>query len=271
MTATSDIDTPTDRPRRRLRRLALPVGLLAALGAIALLPSAALADYDCADFATQEEAQEQLLPGDPYNLDADGDGIACEDLPSGGGGGGGSVQPAPPPPPELSKAAARSAAKAKARRYVSRSARVSSLAFLGCERRSRTKVVCQFTARGDSGRTQTTCHLRVPVTGEGSDASARAPKSRCTSEAEPYLTAPRARAALQAEANRISGGRATLSGLERTSDVAFSAYAEWSRRQAGKPVSCLAEVRVLLLPDGSLETGSSGPECAAASRAAAAR
>jgi hypothetical protein len=38
-------------------------------------------DYDCSDFATQEEAQEYLLPGDPYNLDADNDGIACEDLP----------------------------------------------------------------------------------------------------------------------------------------------------------------------------------------------
>lgn len=44
----------------------------------------ALADYDCKDFATQEEAQGQLLPGDPYGLDRDNDGIACESLPSGG-------------------------------------------------------------------------------------------------------------------------------------------------------------------------------------------
>ena len=55
---------------------------LAAVTAILLLgqsPSRALAvDYDCADFATQEEAQEYLLPGDPYGLDADNDGIACE-------------------------------------------------------------------------------------------------------------------------------------------------------------------------------------------------
>jgi hypothetical protein len=41
--------------------------------------------YDCSDFNTQQEAQAQLLPGDPYGLDADNDGIACEDLPSGPG------------------------------------------------------------------------------------------------------------------------------------------------------------------------------------------
>jgi hypothetical protein len=39
--------------------------------------------YDCKDFATQPEAQAQLLPGDPYGLDADGDGQACDDLPGG--------------------------------------------------------------------------------------------------------------------------------------------------------------------------------------------
>jgi hypothetical protein len=53
--------------------------------------------YDCEDFATQPEAQAQLLPGDPYDLDRDGDGQACEDdLPGGtttGGTTGGSVGP----------------------------------------------------------------------------------------------------------------------------------------------------------------------------------
>src|SRR5215218_4495275 len=42
--------------------------------------------YDCEDFATSAEAQAQLLPGDPYGLDADNDGTACDDL-----GGGGSA------------------------------------------------------------------------------------------------------------------------------------------------------------------------------------
>jgi hypothetical protein len=46
--------------------------------------------YDCSDFDTQEEAQAQLLPGDPYGLDADNDGMACDTLPSGGTTSGGS-------------------------------------------------------------------------------------------------------------------------------------------------------------------------------------
>jgi hypothetical protein len=36
------------------------------------------ADRDCADFPTQAEAQAALAPGDPERLDADSDGIACE-------------------------------------------------------------------------------------------------------------------------------------------------------------------------------------------------
>jgi endonuclease YncB( thermonuclease family) len=49
-------------------------------------------DNDCSDFATREEAQsvfEAAGPGDPYNLDGDGDGVACESLPAGHGGTGG--------------------------------------------------------------------------------------------------------------------------------------------------------------------------------------
>src|SRR5215208_950144 len=49
--------------------------------------SDAQADLDCADFATQQEAQTELArdPTDPHNLDADDDGVACEEL-SGTGG-----------------------------------------------------------------------------------------------------------------------------------------------------------------------------------------
>jgi hypothetical protein len=36
--------------------------------------------YDCEDFATSAEAQAQLLPGDPYGLDPDNDGTACDEL-----------------------------------------------------------------------------------------------------------------------------------------------------------------------------------------------
>ncbi len=52
--------------------------------------------YDCGDFATQEEAQQFLLAGDPYGLDADNDNTACDDLPSGGTGGGTTEQPTTP-------------------------------------------------------------------------------------------------------------------------------------------------------------------------------
>jgi hypothetical protein len=44
-------------------------------------------DRDCSDFDTQPEAQaffERHQPGDPHNLDGNGDGVACESLPSGG-------------------------------------------------------------------------------------------------------------------------------------------------------------------------------------------
>ncbi len=40
-------------------------------------------DYNCSDFRTQAEAQRifNSIPGDPYKLDRDHDGIACESLP----------------------------------------------------------------------------------------------------------------------------------------------------------------------------------------------
>ena len=37
-------------------------------------------DYNCSDFKTQSEAQEYLLPGDPYHLDGNHDKIACNSL-----------------------------------------------------------------------------------------------------------------------------------------------------------------------------------------------
>jgi len=59
--------------------------------------SAAGGDKDCSDFGTQKEAQrffESHNPNqDPHQLDGDGDGVVCEDLPcpcdTGGGGNGG--------------------------------------------------------------------------------------------------------------------------------------------------------------------------------------
>lgn len=46
--------------------------------------------FDCDDFLFQETAQDvyDQDPSDPHHLDEDGDGIACEDLPSADDGGG---------------------------------------------------------------------------------------------------------------------------------------------------------------------------------------
>jgi hypothetical protein len=59
--------------------------------------SASAQDRNCPSFATQEEAQQYFQDGggsadNNFNgLDRDRDGIACEDLPSGGGNSGGDV------------------------------------------------------------------------------------------------------------------------------------------------------------------------------------
>lgn len=148
--------------------------LAAALVALSALPSTAAArDYDCADFNNQAEAEEYLLPGDPYNLDGDGDGIACEDLPCpcssspGEGGGGGEEQPtAPPPPPpyHLKMGTARSLAKQLARKFTRRNPKVSVSSLDACRRRGERRVDCLATARGESSSSRTTCHLRIRVT-----------------------------------------------------------------------------------------------------------
>jgi hypothetical protein len=80
--------------------IALPCALALLANGLPAPPAARALDYDCADFATQAEAQEYLLPGDPYNLDGDGDGVACETLPCPCS----SASPKTPPPPTPSPA-----------------------------------------------------------------------------------------------------------------------------------------------------------------------
>jgi hypothetical protein len=73
---------------RRALTTAAAVAGLALLGPVSfasaqLATPLAVADVDCGNFQYQEEAQAVLdaTPGDPNNLDADKDGIACESLP----------------------------------------------------------------------------------------------------------------------------------------------------------------------------------------------
>jgi len=54
---------------------------LGVVGMIALPVATRKQDYNCSDFKNQAQAQKKLLPGDPYRLDGDGNGIACESLP----------------------------------------------------------------------------------------------------------------------------------------------------------------------------------------------
>lgn len=90
------------RPSPALRKITLVLSAVAASAVLAVVslpsPATAGADKDCADFNSQQAAQdffESNNPSqDPHYLDGDNDGVACEDLPcpcagDGGGGGGG--------------------------------------------------------------------------------------------------------------------------------------------------------------------------------------
>lgn len=79
--------------RFQRRRLLALVPVLALLGVAApgnavgsSVPKASASrDYDCSDFATHRQAQRFFKHHnprrDPFRLDGDNDGIACEDLP----------------------------------------------------------------------------------------------------------------------------------------------------------------------------------------------
>jgi Excalibur calcium-binding domain len=206
-------------------------------------------DYDCSDFATQAEAEEYLLPGDPYDLDADGDGIACEDLPCpcsyspGGGGGGGNTttsKPAPPPkPPKLNKAVGRSAAFAKARHFNARSKLISLIRFGGCGRRSRQKLRCSFRGLGKTQTTSSTCAIVVVVTGEGSHADAKL-RASCRSERLPFLTFREAIPAIREAGEEAARRGVAFATVERLSSVEIEATVEWTRSTKKVAEECQA-------------------------------
>lgn len=228
----------------------------AAPGASASSTAVASVDYDCADFANQAEAEEYLSPGDPYNLDADGDGIACEDLPcpcsySPGGGGGGASHPAPPPPPEppkLIKSVAKSEAWSKARRFDRRTDAIRGIRLDRCSRRSRYRVDCRFHASGRSGDKVTTCAVKVIVRGKGSVASA---KLHATCSTKQVFEANRARKAMQADAESVAKKPVGIYELERQSQVRFIALAEWTQAKQALE-ECSLELFAYMYPSGEV-------------------
>jgi hypothetical protein len=228
-------------------------------------------DYDCADFANQAEAEEYLLTADPYNLDADGDGIACEDLPCpcsyspGAGGGGGNTTttptPAPPPkPPKLNKAVARSAAMAKSHRYNLRNRLISRVSFQGCRRSSRYKIRCSFYGLGRSQTTSTTCNITVIVKGEGSLASTKLRPS-CRSERLLFLTFQRALPAIREAGEELASRGVTLVDSERTSSVEIEATADWTQRSKDGREECNAPFFARLNRFDELLVGHTATSC----------
>jgi hypothetical protein len=222
-------------------------------------------DYNCSDFATQAEAEEYLLPGDPYGLDADNDGIACEDLPcpcsasSGGGGGGGSAQPAPPVKPQrLEGSTARNAAQEKVRHLKRRSRTIDEISASGCRRASRTRFDCFYSAYGQTATRATSCHLRVIVRGSGFVATSVKLRIACSSR--PILAYSRAKAAMLAELQSFAGRPVGLMAIERRSYGRFIGYAEWSTRD--QPAEeCSVDLAATLSSSGALSISSQNLQC----------
>lgn len=163
--------------------------VVAFLGLGAAPASAASTDYDCADFANQAEAEEYLLPGDPYNLDGDNDGIACEDLPcpcsstpgqgAGGGGEGQPAEPPPPPPYHLKMSTARHLAFQVARQFTRRNPNASTTSLDACNRQGERRIACLATALGETRTSRTTCHLRIAVRAVDRHPQAKLRSTRC--------------------------------------------------------------------------------------------
>jgi hypothetical protein len=249
--------------------LAVLLGV-AAIGLAAKAPTPAAAhDYDCADFANQAEAEEYLLPGDPYNLDADNDGIACEDLPcpcSSAAGGGGNVvdPPPPPPPPKLSKSTAKHISQHLIRGIVRSSGRLTTMSHPNCSRVSNHQVDCAITARGETQRTRVKCEYGVVVAGSDGSAFGHVEFHHCQTTERPFLTYAEAKAATQPVANRLSGTREPVT-LNRLGRLAFGGYLEWERSVPRTKALelCSAEFLARRPASGPVRVTHTAPNCEA--------
>lgn len=250
---------------RRLRPLLV---LSVAVTAFLLLaPTGASAlDYDCADFGTQEEAQEYLTPGDPHGLDGDDDGIACEDLPNGrdgeGSAGGESTAPPPPPPPKLDKNVARAASIDAIDDVVRGSGRLDDASFQGCRRKGRQRVNCRFLARGETATHRIRCGFKVSVEGTNESHSTLVQRLGCRSKSRLVLGYARAKGAIRAAIADVAGKPVAVE-VDRAGRSKFWGWAEWTRRE-GPPntrESCYLEATAELTPSGVLRTETRNLDC----------
>ncbi len=78
---TSETTEPTEPPETTAPEATTPEATAPESTPRQTTTAARAGDYRCADFQTQAEAQSYLTPADPYGLDPDGNGLACENLP----------------------------------------------------------------------------------------------------------------------------------------------------------------------------------------------
>ena len=149
-----------------------------------------------------------------------------------------------------------------ARKLARRSARIETVSFSGCSRGSRTKITCRFLGEGETPTSETTCGFRVVVAGEGSTTSTRLHGPRCHTRQTLFLSAARARQALQTRADEIAGKRARLPFLERESRVSFTGLAEWTELSStGSKQTCSMALTAELLPSNVISVEDFKPEC----------
>src|ERR1700710_63964 len=253
----------------RILGLALAMAaLLAGASAMQAPEAASAAALDCADFSNQAEAQENLLPGDPYGLDGDGDGIACEDNPcpcsSGGpesnGGGQAEPAPAPPPPYRLDKGAARHAARVLAKRFAHRNPAVTSAAVAVCRRLGERRVDCLAVDHGSTSTTKTTCRLRIAVRARNRHPSPRLASSQCETKSTLFLSAVRAKQAMLDAANPIAG-RGAAFYQTRINALEFEGVAWWKQMGQAGIETCTLELLAELLPSNQVRVETGTPLC----------
>lgn len=217
-------------------------------------------DYDCADFMNQAEAEEHLLPGDPYNLDGDNDGIACEDLPCPcsstppEGEEEPPETPKPPPPYHLKMSTAKHLALQVASKFARRNPNVSTTELGRCHRRDERRIGCSATAHGEIRTSRTTCNLWIGVRAIDRNPQATLTTNQCHTYSLVILTAARAAEAFRAHGAGLAHKPVALGLLERRTRVSFLGTAEWTQPGGSEPTpeECFALMEAKLKPDNEV-------------------